>query len=55
MSEVVKLLFPCPVKGCPWRGEAAQTCPMHPEEAWEEQSKLLPDHVVARYQTRHRS
>jgi hypothetical protein len=54
-EHVTKLLFPCRVKGCPWRGESHQSCPMHPEQAWDSQHKLLPDHVVAKSQTRHRS
>jgi hypothetical protein len=54
-EEVVLQLFRCTVKGCSWRGERGRPCPMHPDQAWDSQHTLLPDHVVAVRNTRHRS
>lgn len=54
-EKVRRILFPCRVKGCSWRGEGNRTCPMHPEQAWDSQPLLMPDHVVSKAQTRHRN
>lgn len=47
MTEQVRMLvFACRVKGCPWRGGVTQKCPLHPDQAWDSQWKLLPESVV---------
>lgn len=53
-EKVVKVLFPCRIKGCSWRGVNGTTCPMHLDQAWDSQHTLLPEHVVAIRNTRHR-
>jgi hypothetical protein len=46
--------YPCPVKGCPWRGPDPDACPMHEHVSKQRQKPLMPEHIVSRRQTRHR-
>ena len=48
-------LYPCPVKGCPWRGPNPDACPMHEDEGHSSIRKLMmPADISHRQNTRHR-
>lgn len=48
------VLQPCRVKGCPWRGEDPEACPMHEQVPSGTPKLMVPETITHRRNTRHR-